>query len=109
MSADPVASSATTSAAEPWRRLTRIPGCSAWNAASAAGSPGAAPGVAATRRDAAPPARVLLHRGAGVVHPGEDRLGARDELGARRGQLDAGGQAQQQRDAQLLLQPAHLL
>ena len=38
----------------PWRRLTGIPGCSAWNApASAAGSRGAAPGVAATRKGTA--------------------------------------------------------
>ena len=109
MSADPVASRATTSAAEPCRRLDPDPRVQRVERRQCGGQPGRRAGRGGDAGDPAAPAGVLLHGGAGVVHAGEDRLGARDELGARRGQLHAGGQAQQECHAQLLLQPAHLL
>ena len=92
-----------------WRSASWMPGCSRWNAASAPGSRGASPVVAATRTRPRVGAGVPVHLGPRARHLGQDRLGAREQLLAGRRELDAARRALQQRDAELGLQPAHLL
>jgi hypothetical protein len=58
---------------------------------------------------AAHDAGVLVHRRAGGRDAGQDRVGPREQLGARGGQLDAAARAVQQRHAELRLEPADLL
>ena len=65
--------------------------------------------MAATPRVAADDARVLVHRRAGGGDLGQDRVGALEQVGARRGQLDALRRPGQERDAELLLEAAELL
>ena len=60
-------------------------------------------------RVAAHDARVLVHRRPGGGHLGQDRVRALEQVGARRGQLDALRRPRQQQDAELLLEAADLL
>ena len=86
-----------------------MPGCSAWKAASAAGSPSASAAVAATRaRPRTTPACSSIAARAAATS-GQDRVGALEQVGARRRELDALRRPGQERDAELLLEAEHLL